>query len=307
MGPIAQSVEQRTFNPWVDGSSPSGPTRPKLKYSEFVLLPIGFLANALRVQPRTVLHVGAHRAEEIGLYTKHEWGNECTFWIEAQSDLTDELSQNLNLKNHHVINCLAWSTDGLEKDFHLSTNSMSSSALRFGNHLDLYPQIEVRKTVKLRTSKLETVLPTNFIPELIVLDIQGAELEALKGFKSKLGQVNWICSEISSREVYLNGPTVIDLDSFLLEVGFRRVATVWYKNHGWGDALYVNKSLLTSSLIFVLGSKIYLGLIYKFKNWISEKYYLLRAYLGTKRREFTRVKYENNSREKRSTRDLESQ
>ncbi len=27
MGPIAQSVEQRTFNPWVDGSSPSGPTK----------------------------------------------------------------------------------------------------------------------------------------------------------------------------------------------------------------------------------------------------------------------------------------
>jgi len=30
VGPIAQSVEQRTFNPWVDGSSPSGPTRTKL-------------------------------------------------------------------------------------------------------------------------------------------------------------------------------------------------------------------------------------------------------------------------------------
>ena len=26
VGPIAQPVEQRTFNPWVDGSSPSGPT-----------------------------------------------------------------------------------------------------------------------------------------------------------------------------------------------------------------------------------------------------------------------------------------
>ncbi len=25
-GPIAQLVEQRTFNPWVEGSSPSGPT-----------------------------------------------------------------------------------------------------------------------------------------------------------------------------------------------------------------------------------------------------------------------------------------
>ena len=26
MGPIAQPVEQRTFNPWVDSSSLSGPT-----------------------------------------------------------------------------------------------------------------------------------------------------------------------------------------------------------------------------------------------------------------------------------------
>ena len=30
VGPIAQSVEQRTFNPWVDGSSPSGPTPSKM-------------------------------------------------------------------------------------------------------------------------------------------------------------------------------------------------------------------------------------------------------------------------------------
>ncbi len=27
LGPLAQSVEQRTFNPWVVGSSPTGPTR----------------------------------------------------------------------------------------------------------------------------------------------------------------------------------------------------------------------------------------------------------------------------------------
>ena len=26
LGPLAQSVEQRTFNPWVDSSSLSGPT-----------------------------------------------------------------------------------------------------------------------------------------------------------------------------------------------------------------------------------------------------------------------------------------
>jgi hypothetical protein len=29
-GPLAQSVEQRTFNPWVVGSIPTGPTPVKL-------------------------------------------------------------------------------------------------------------------------------------------------------------------------------------------------------------------------------------------------------------------------------------
>ena len=35
VGPIAQSVEQRTFNPWVDGSSPSGPTSQKIDSGVF--------------------------------------------------------------------------------------------------------------------------------------------------------------------------------------------------------------------------------------------------------------------------------
>ena len=33
LGPLAQSVEQRTFNPWVVGSIPTGPTkRPHLDF-----------------------------------------------------------------------------------------------------------------------------------------------------------------------------------------------------------------------------------------------------------------------------------
>ena len=37
LGPLAQSVEQRTFNPWVDGSSPSGPTCLCDQKSRFLL------------------------------------------------------------------------------------------------------------------------------------------------------------------------------------------------------------------------------------------------------------------------------
>jgi hypothetical protein len=44
LGPLAQSVEQRTFNPWVVGSIPTGPTLPYkfviiyFKKLDFVLL-----------------------------------------------------------------------------------------------------------------------------------------------------------------------------------------------------------------------------------------------------------------------------
>ena len=37
LGPIAQSVEQRTFNPWVDGSSPSGPTHIEIGFSPLLV------------------------------------------------------------------------------------------------------------------------------------------------------------------------------------------------------------------------------------------------------------------------------
>ena len=36
LGPLAQSVEQRTFNPWVVGSIPTGPT---LRFPDFCAYP----------------------------------------------------------------------------------------------------------------------------------------------------------------------------------------------------------------------------------------------------------------------------
>ena len=51
MGPIAQSVEQRTFNPWVDGSSPSGPTF--------------LIKNSLTVNFHSLVHLGRKKPKKI--------------------------------------------------------------------------------------------------------------------------------------------------------------------------------------------------------------------------------------------------
>jgi FkbM family methyltransferase len=247
-----------------------------------VLIPIGFLNSVLRVRPESVLHVGAHKAEEWEQYSKHGWGSLLTIWVEAQSELSSQLKGVLDSKYNTVINCLAWSIDDLELDFHLSSNSESSSVFPFGQHLELYPKISTTETIKLKTSRLDTVLPSDFEAELIVLDVQGSELEALKGLGSRLKKAKWIYSEISSKEIYLNGPTVLELDAFLINVGFKRVATKWYKNHGWGDALYIKKSLPTSSRLFLFISRLYLGWICRTKLWVIEKYHTWRGYFGSK-------------------------
>jgi FlaA1/EpsC-like NDP-sugar epimerase len=48
VGPIAQSVEQRTFNPWVDGSSPSGPTPNSISQSA------SFISEKEKCQGRSI-------------------------------------------------------------------------------------------------------------------------------------------------------------------------------------------------------------------------------------------------------------
>jgi hypothetical protein len=80
------------------------------------------------------------------------------------------------------------------------------------------------------------------MPNFINLDIQGAELPAIKGLGKLLKLVDYIFVEVNRREVYMNCTIVSDLDSFLSENGFKRVTTRWYFRQGWGDALYIREN-----------------------------------------------------------------
>jgi hypothetical protein len=73
---------------------------------------------------------------------------------------------------------------------------------------------------------------------MLVLDIQGAELEALKGSKRILGCVRYVYCEVSQVNLYEGGAKVQEIDDYLKGFGFLRVATNW-TSHGWGDAFYI--------------------------------------------------------------------
>jgi hypothetical protein len=73
------------------------------------------------------------------------------------------------------------------------------------------------------------------------MDVQGYELEVLKGAKNTLNHIDYVYCEVNRAEIYENNAYIEDIDKFLLQYSFERIETNWWKDHDWGDALYTKQ------------------------------------------------------------------
>jgi len=78
-------------------------------------------------------------------------------------------------------------------------------------------------------------LPTTF--NFLFLDVQGYELEVLKGASETLKHINWIFLEFSKIELYKEQPLLEDLDVFLKE--YKRIFNSQGKH---GNAIYIRRT-----------------------------------------------------------------
>lgn len=93
---------------------------------------------------------------------------------------------------------------------------------------------------------------------LVVLDVQGSELEVLIGFDRMLNSVPAICVEISKKKFYDGGADEKDINAFLKLNGFRRIAAWIDPLIGHGDALYISNSKKVPLKFVCLGKCIWL-------------------------------------------------
>jgi hypothetical protein len=73
---------------------------------------------------------------------------------------------------------------------------------------------------------------------LINLDIQGAELKALKGMEEYLPKIDYIYTEVNADYVYEECNLIGEIDDYLKTFGFNRYETKWCSDYRWGDAFY---------------------------------------------------------------------
>ena len=221
------------------------------------------LKKSWGVSPQSILHVGAHKAEEADAYVG--LGARNITWIDAQSREVENLKANLDPKIHTVIQAAVWETSGITKEFYVTSNSESSSLLELGTHKEKYPQIIVTDSMKLLTTTLDDLF-TDMSFDFVNLDIQGAELQALRGFKLGLRSVKWIYMEVNSQPLYKDSPLIGEIDDFLMTQGFERRGQRWWKNDGWGDAIYIRTGEEYAGSIIVFIYSILQELKWKLSN-----------------------------------------
>lgn len=80
--------------------------------------------------------------------------------------------------------------------------------------------------------------------DVIKLDLQGAELMALRGARRVLECVRVVIAEVSHVPLYAGSPLLPDIDAFMASSGFTRAAIYPSDQpHHWGEAMYVKQAL----------------------------------------------------------------
>ena len=129
--------------------------------------------------------------------------------------------------------------------FNISNNGQSSSILNFGLHSTFHPHVKYISSFETKTKLLKNILSDQKYKDIninfINLDIQGAELKALKGMSEYLKNIDYIYTEVNCDYVYENCALIEELDKFLLDFGLHRVETKWCENYRWGDSFYIRK------------------------------------------------------------------
>lgn len=204
---------------------------------------MGLLKNwpeVQRVSPpiRGVIHIGAHRAEYRPLYLAS--GIKRIIWIEADPELAEWLKEHCA---EPVFNYAICDQDHTRQTFYLSTNDGESSSLLWPKeHIWKHDRVGFAESIQVPTITLDTLVAEQNIGmehyNFINMDIQGAELLALRGMANTLSHIDAIQTEANFIEMYVGCGLVGELDAYLADYGFQRRIT-YDTGLGWGDALYI--------------------------------------------------------------------
>ena len=187
--------------------------------------------------PKSLLHCGAHLGEENAEYL--DLGIKKIAYVEAQPTLVQKLCYEFGEKNVYA-GCL-FEKSGHKIDFHITSNSLSSSIrpIDEGNKWGIHNSSKI----KLISTTLDDVARDYFLrnrqlPEVLILDLQGSEYEALNGGRYFLQRGTPIILEYCTYELFKGQRSLADIVDLLSTYGYQLAYK--YGTDSEGDALFVH-------------------------------------------------------------------
>ena len=175
-----------------------------------------------------ILHLGAHRGLEAEVYN---WFGKNVIWVEALPKTYNQLKEHLYFyKNQLPFKALLTNKDDEKINFYVSNyDSACSSIYKFTENIKLSKiwsnrDHQMINTLVLKSKKLDTLFaeeninPKNF--NHWILDLQGAELLALKGGEKALDSCKSIYIEVSQKRFYENAVLWNELKEWLISKNF---------------------------------------------------------------------------------------
>lgn len=201
-----------------------------------VLRTLPLVIQSFNYKFKGVIHAGFHKGQEMDLYSKIGIQNIIGYepipsiYLESKNKFP-----NIKLLNKAVGNM----NGKIKMNIETVNEGQSSSILQIKDHIKFFPKVSFEYQIESEIVKLDSDIENKSDYDILVIDVQGYELEVLKGAQELLkNNIKIIVAELNKDELYEKCPLYSEIDNFLVDFGFKRVLTEW-KKEGYGDGLYI--------------------------------------------------------------------
>lgn len=185
-------------------------------------------------QSKGILHIGASTGEEAPEYHRL---NLPVLWIEADPETFEGLKVRLKrFPDQKAVNILLSDRDA-EVDFFVTDNSgLSSSVHPLTSKGRQNFNIKNIQSKRLSANRMDSIKNIDFgVHDFWIIDVQGHELQVLKGAELTLKHAKWILIEISTLVFYENQSVFHEVHKWLVNQGF---VLLYKPNSTHCEALY---------------------------------------------------------------------
>ncbi|MEG4311027.1 MULTISPECIES: FkbM family methyltransferase [unclassified Microcoleus] len=199
------------------------------------------------ITPRGIISIGTYDGKTLKRLNLPNTVK--TLLIDANPTAVERLQENFADRPNIQVVQAAIANHNDTVTLHLTSLESTSSILPWQQYSKIYPNIKETQQLTLPSRTLDTLLEelhlstTDF--NILILDIQGAELLALEGATQLLNTLDAIYTTVHYQELFKGGALAEQVDQFLTDYQFQCVAEGTPYHPAWGEAFYVRQTVRT--------------------------------------------------------------